>query len=66
MGPESIPVPAEVYFRDGLLVVNRKDDQPVGVALLWQVSGDDTLHVETLDNGTIDCDWAYIAALRAE
>ena len=47
MGPESVPVPAEVFFREGLLVVNRKDDQPVGVALLWEVSENDTLHVET-------------------
>ena len=47
IGPESVPIPAEVSFRDGLLVVNRKDDQPVGVALLWQVSDNDTLHVET-------------------
>jgi len=47
VGPESVPIPAEVVFRDGLLVVNRKDDQPVGVALLWQVSESDTLHVET-------------------
>jgi len=31
MGPESVPVPAEVSFREGLLTVNRKDDQPVGV-----------------------------------
>src|SRR6476469_2182385 len=47
MGPESIPIPDDVSFRDGLLVVNRKDEQPVGVALLWQVSENDALHVET-------------------
>ena len=47
MGPESVPVTGEVSFRDGLLLVNRKDDQPVGVALLWEVSGNDTLHLET-------------------
>src|SRR5215213_9589693 len=47
MGPESVPVPAEVSFRDGLLVVNRKDEQPVGVSLLWEVSANDTLYVET-------------------
>ena len=35
VGPESVPVPGEVFFRDGLLVVNRKDDHPVGLALLW-------------------------------
>ena len=47
MGPESVPTPAEISFRDGLLVVNRKDEQPVGVAVLWQVGENDTLHVET-------------------
>src|SRR5256885_1341247 len=47
MGPESVPVPAEVSFRDGLLTVNRKDDQPVGVSLLWEVSANDALYLET-------------------
>jgi hypothetical protein len=37
VGPESVPVPGEVAFRDGLLVVNRKDDHAVGAALLWDV-----------------------------
>jgi hypothetical protein len=37
VGPESVPVPGEVAFRDGLLVVNRKDDHAVGCALLWDV-----------------------------
>lgn len=35
MGPESVPIPGDVYFRDGLLVVNRKDEMACGVALLW-------------------------------
>jgi hypothetical protein len=47
MGPESVPIPAEVSFRDGLLVVNRKDEQPVGVSLLWEVGPNDTLYLET-------------------
>ncbi|MDB5296934.1 MAG: hypothetical protein JWO31_2917 [Phycisphaerales bacterium] len=37
VAPESVPWPGEVVFRDGHLVVNRKDDHPVGVALLWDV-----------------------------
>src|SRR4051794_40480745 len=37
VGPESVPVPGEVLMRDGLLVVNRKDDHAIGVALLWDV-----------------------------
>lgn len=37
VGPESVPVPGEVLFRDGYLVLNRKDDHAVGLALLWDV-----------------------------
>ncbi|QOV88313.1 endo-1,4-beta-xylanase [Humisphaera borealis] len=37
IGPESVPVPGEILFRDGLLIVNRKDDHAVGIALLWDV-----------------------------
>jgi hypothetical protein len=37
IGPESVPVPGEVVFREGQLIVNRKDDHAVGVALLWDV-----------------------------
>ncbi|HEX4794533.1 MAG TPA: endo-1,4-beta-xylanase [Humisphaera sp.] len=35
MGPESVPIPGDIYFRDGLLVVNRKDEMAAGIALLW-------------------------------
>ena len=35
IGPESVPIPGDVFFRDGLLVVNRKDDHATGVSLLW-------------------------------
>ena len=35
MGPESVPVPGDISFRDGLLVINRKDDMPCGIQLLW-------------------------------
>ena len=37
VGPESVPVPGEVFFRDGLLIVNRKDEHAAGVSLLWEV-----------------------------
>ena len=37
IGPESVPVPGEVLFRDGQLIVNRKDDHAIGLALLWDV-----------------------------
>ena len=47
IGPESVPIPGEVAFRDGLLVVNRKDDHPVGVSLMWDCGNVGTFHVET-------------------
>ena len=47
IGPESVPIPGEVAFRDGLLVVNRKDDHPVGVSLMWDCGAVGTFHVET-------------------
>ncbi len=47
MGPESVPLPAEIYFRDGLLVLNRADEHALGIALLWDMPGVGTLHVET-------------------
>lgn len=47
VGPESVPVPGEVFFRDGLLVVNRKDEQAVGVSLLWDVGAVGAYMMET-------------------
>src|SRR4051794_37409694 len=37
VGPESVPVPGEVLMQAGVLVVNRKDDHAIGLALLWDV-----------------------------
>ncbi len=47
MGPESLPIPGEIYFRDGLLVVNRKDDMPFGLSLLWDCGPLGAYHLET-------------------
>jgi hypothetical protein len=47
IGPESVPIPGDVAFRDGLLVVNRKDEHPVGVSLMWDCGAIGTFHVET-------------------
>jgi len=47
IGPESIPVPADISFRDGILVVNRKDDHATGVALLWECGPLGAFHLET-------------------
>ncbi|HXE54053.1 MAG TPA: endo-1,4-beta-xylanase [Tepidisphaeraceae bacterium] len=35
IGPEGVPIPGEIVFRDALLIVNRKDDHATGVGLLW-------------------------------
>lgn len=35
MGPESVPVQAEIAFENGLLHVRRNDEHAIGVALLW-------------------------------
>src|SRR5262245_53752290 len=37
MGPESVPIPGEVNFTDGLLHLTRSEDHPAGVALLWDL-----------------------------
>ncbi len=35
MGPESVPNPGEMFFRDGMLFVDRKEEHAAGVSLLW-------------------------------
>lgn len=47
VGPEGIPIPGEVFFRDGLLVVNRKDEHATGVALLWDCGPLGAFHLDT-------------------
>jgi hypothetical protein len=47
IGPESVPIPGEVYFRDGLLVVNRSDDAATGVGLLWDLGPLGVYQLET-------------------
>jgi hypothetical protein len=47
MGPESVPIPAEVAFRDGLLIVNRKDDHATGASLLWDCGPLGAFQLET-------------------
>jgi len=37
VGPESVLIPGDVCFRDGLLEVSRADGTAVGVSLLWDV-----------------------------
>src|ERR1700722_10511464 len=47
MGPESVPLPADIQFKDGLLTVGRSEDMPIGLALLWDVPGVGSYHLET-------------------
>jgi hypothetical protein len=47
MGPESVPIPGEVSFRDGQLVVTRNEEHPVGVALMWDIGDYGAYHLET-------------------
>src|SRR4051794_24494607 len=47
MGPESVPIPGEVAFRDGMLVMSRNEEHPCGVALLWDLGERGAYHLET-------------------
>ena len=47
MGPESVPIPGEVVFRDGLLIVDRKDDHATGMSLLWDCGALGCYQLET-------------------
>jgi hypothetical protein len=47
IGPESVPIPGDVYFRDGLLVVDKADDHATALGLLWDSGSAGTYHVET-------------------
>lgn len=47
VGPESVPIPGDVTFRDGLLTVRRSDDVPLGLSLLWDAGDVGCYHLET-------------------
>jgi hypothetical protein len=47
MGPESVPIPGEVAFRDGLLVMTRNEEHSAGVALMWDLGELGFYHLET-------------------
>ena len=47
VGPESVPMPGEVVVRDGLLVLSRSDEIPMGLSLLWNVGAAGAYHLET-------------------
>ena len=47
IGPESVPVPGEVYFRDGHLVIDKADEHATAVGLLWDCGPVGSYHIET-------------------
>ena len=47
MGPESVPIPGQVEFRDGLLIVIAYRERAVGVSLLWEWAPIGAYHMET-------------------
>jgi hypothetical protein len=47
MGPESVPIPGEVRFKNGLLAAERIDYHPIGIALLWDMGDAGAYHLET-------------------
>jgi len=47
IGPEGIPIPGEVFFDDGLLIINRKDDHATGVSLMWDCGPLGAFHLDT-------------------
>ncbi len=47
MGPESVPIPGQIEFRDGLLNISRTEEGAVGVSLLWDMGSVGAYHMET-------------------
>jgi hypothetical protein len=47
MGPESVPIPGDIKFADGLLVLTRTDEHAAGVSLLWDLGPMGAYHLET-------------------
>lgn len=47
MGPESVPIAGEVYFREGVLTVDRSDDHAAGLSLLWDCGAQGIYQLET-------------------
>lgn len=47
LGPESVPIPGEIAFKNGLLVASRLDDHPIAVSLLWDMGEFGAYQLET-------------------
>jgi hypothetical protein len=47
MGPESVPIQADISFERGLLIVQRPDEHATGLALLWDMGSHGCFLLET-------------------
>jgi hypothetical protein len=47
LGPESVPIPGAITYRDGLLSIEGIEDHPAGVGLLWDCGTPGAYHLET-------------------
>ncbi len=47
MGPESVPLQADISFENSLLQVRRSDEQALGIALLWDMGPQGAYFIET-------------------
>ena len=47
MGPESVPVQAEINFEGGLLKIRRPDEHALGLSLLWDMGAHGCFVLET-------------------
>lgn len=47
VGPESVPVPGDVRFENGMLEVSMGDEHATAVSLLWDMGNSGSYHMET-------------------
>jgi hypothetical protein len=47
MGPESVPIQADITFENGLLFCRRSDEHAIGIALMWDLGPQGSYLVET-------------------
>ncbi len=47
VGPESVPISGDISFREGLLVLSRRDEHASGLSLLWDVGSQGSFVLET-------------------
>src|SRR5580658_11202681 len=47
VGPESVPISGDISFREGLLILNRRDEHASGISLLWECGASGCFVLET-------------------